>query len=213
MAFHQRFHEATAEERDALRALPGIHHLVNEGLSREEYLAFLSQLYHVVWHFCPAMAAAASRMGDDRRQLRYALYHDIEEEKGHEEWVLNDVRTLGGDPEAVRGSSPGPELQALIGYNYYAVERVSPCAVFGMVYVLEETAAELASSAAETLAARLDLEPPKGVSFLSSHGEMDVEHVDELRELLDGLEGPADQAAVIEAARVNYRLFGSLFRA
>ncbi|MFA9460194.1 TenA family transcriptional regulator [Thiohalorhabdus methylotrophus] len=213
MAFYQRFYDATLEQRTELREMPGLQHLVTEGLAKEEYLGFLTQLYHMVWHFCPTMAAAASRMGEDRRELRYALYHDIEEEKGHEEWVLSDVRDLGGDPEAVRSSTPSPELQALIGYNYYAVERVSPCAVFGMIYVLEETAADLASRAADALAARLGLEPPEGLSFLSSHGDMDVEHVAELRELLDGIEAPVDQEAIIEAARVNYRLFGGLFRA
>ena len=41
-------------------------------MSVERYRTLLLELYHVVWHFNPVCAAAASRMGDDIR--RRALF-------------------------------------------------------------------------------------------------------------------------------------------
>ena len=36
---------------------------------------------------------------------RTAIGEYIEEEMGHQEWVLNDIAVCGGDKEAVRASS------------------------------------------------------------------------------------------------------------
>lgn len=102
--------EATDEERRALEAIPKVHSMINHGLTRDEYAAFLHDLYHVVWHFCPIMAAAASRMGDTFRQVRYQLYHNIEEEKDHETWVLEDVEATGGDVDYVRFNPPSAPI-------------------------------------------------------------------------------------------------------
>jgi long-chain acyl-CoA synthetase len=39
--------------------------------------------------------------------LRRPVAEYIEEEIGHEEWILNDIAAAGGDAEAVRNSQPG----------------------------------------------------------------------------------------------------------
>jgi len=81
-----------------------------------------------------------------------------------------------------------------------------------MVYVLEEIAANFASRVARRVAERIGVEPDAGFSFLLSHGEMDQVHVDEFKALTESCCERADQDALIEAARVNYALFGALFR-
>jgi hypothetical protein len=40
------------------------------------------------------MGAAASRIDDRFRNVRYELYERIEEEKNHETWVLEDVAAV-----------------------------------------------------------------------------------------------------------------------
>ena len=55
------------------------------------------------------MAAAAARCGDHLRNIRYDLYERIEEEKGHEDWVLEDIAALGGD--ARRTSRPSAAMR------------------------------------------------------------------------------------------------------
>ena len=79
--------------------------MLHKGLTPAEYRAFLHDLYYIVWHFCPIMGAAASRIDDRFRHVRYELYERIEEEKNHETWVLEDVAAVGGDVARVR--SPG----------------------------------------------------------------------------------------------------------
>ena len=212
MTVYDRIISETAAEREAFANLPLIQHIISEGMPRDAYLGFLEQLYHVVWHFCPTMAAAASRCGDERRTLRYALYHNIEDEKGHEDWVLNDIEAMGGDREAVRNGSAAAPIQAMIGFNYYAAERLNPTAILGMVHVLEEIAVGFASRAAQRIAERLGEPGPKGFTFLSSHGEMDQDHVAQFKDLAQSLENRADQDAIINAAKVNYAMFGALFR-
>lgn len=137
MSFFIQIIEATDTSRRDMEALPKVHDMLNGRLSEDEYKSFLIDLYHIVWHFCPIMAAAASRCSDQFRDVRYHLYHNIDEEKGHENLVLNDLGHFRVDAESVRATAPSNSVQAMIAYNYHASERVHPCCVLGMLYVLE----------------------------------------------------------------------------
>ncbi|MNC35226.1 hypothetical protein D3C75_837010 [compost metagenome] len=54
--------------------------------------------------------------------------------------------------------------------------------------------------------------PAEAFSYLTSHGSLDIGHVEFFKTLMDRLDDPADQAAVVHTARVVYRLYGDLFR-
>ena len=125
------------QRRRALEDEPRVHAMIHHGLKLEEYRAFLHDLYDIVWHFCPAMAAIAARCGDEFRNVRYALYERIEEEKEHETWVLEDVGAVGGDVAGAKADPPSAPVQAMIAFNYHGAERVHPCSVLGMLYMLE----------------------------------------------------------------------------
>ena len=58
---------------------------------------------------------------------------------------------------------------------------------------------------------RLQL-PEQAMSYLTSHGSLDQEHIQFFAKLMDQLSDPADQQAVIHMARRMYRLYGDLFR-
>ncbi|MGL5483962.1 MAG: biliverdin-producing heme oxygenase, partial [Aeromonas veronii] len=45
---------------------------------------------------------------------------------------------------------------------------------------------------------------------LSSHGALDQEHLKFFESLMDRVESPADQAAIIHGAKVVYRLYGEM---
>ena len=212
VAVYARLMEAVAEARAAATLQPGVERLLSEGMDREEYLSFMEQLYHVVWHFCPTMAVAAGHCGDENRELRYGLYHNIDEEKGHESWVLDDIADLGGDPVAVANGKPSVPMQAMIGYNYYVAERKSPWAVLGMVHVLEEISANYAGRVAKVVADRLGVTDGKGFRFLGTHGTMDVSHVGSFKGLIENISNDKDFEALVDAVEVNYALFGALFR-
>lgn len=208
----RRLLQDVAEARAAATLQPGVERMLSQGMSRQQYLDFLEQLYHVVWHFCPTMAAAAARCGDDSRVLRYGLYEKIQEEKGHESWVLNDVAAMGGNPEKVAGSRPSVPVRAMIGHNYSVAERESPWAVLGMTYVLEEISADYSGRVAKAIAKRLEISEDAGFRFLTSHGVLDVDHAKSVMELVEQVPTERDLKAIVEAAQVNYALFGALFR-
>jgi hypothetical protein len=128
MSFFIALIENSDASRRALEAEPRVHGMIHHGLTLAEYRAFLHDLYHIVWHFCPVMAVAAARCGDEFRGVRYALYERIEEERGHEAWVLEDIGAMGGDVSAA-AAPPSAPVEAMIAFNYYAAERVHPCSV------------------------------------------------------------------------------------
>jgi len=158
------------------------------------------------------MATAAARCGDSLRNIRYDLYERIEEEKGHENWVLEDIGALGGAANGKGVAAPSAPVQAMIGYNYYAAERVHPCSVLGMLYVLEVVASVYGGKEADSIARAIGRDTGKGgVRFLSSHATMDADHFAELNVLLKTIDDPAAQAAVISSTQVNFHQFGQLF--
>ena len=208
MSFFITLVESSDASRRAIETLPKVHSMMQKGLTLAEYRAFLHDLYHIVWHFCPIMAAAASRCDERLRNIRYELYDRIDEEKGHEGWVLEDIAAVGG---AAPGAPSAP-VQAMIGFNYYAAERVHPCSVLGMLYVLEVIASVYGGKAADSIARAIGRETSAGgFRFLSSHATMDADHLAQLNVLLKTIGDPAAQAAIIDSTRVNFHQFGQLF--
>lgn len=213
MSFFISLVENSDAGRRALEENPRIHAMIHHGLRLEEYQAFLHDLYHIVWHFCPIMAAAAARCGDDFREVRYALYERIEEEKGHEGWVLEDIEAMGGDVAAAGHEPPSYPVQAMIAYNYYAVERLHPCSVLGMLYMLEVISSVYGGRVSDSIARALGREVAAGgFKFLSSHATMDVDHMASLNRLLKTVADPAAQAAIIRTTNINFHQFGQIFR-
>ncbi len=203
----------TDEARRAFETHPALMAGVADGLPIERYRKLLLELYHVVWHFNPVCAAAASRMADDHRQIRYFLYEHMHEEMGHEVWVLNDLEAVGVQPETVRDHEPSVHTLALNGYNYWAAERRNPCSVLGMLYALEVIASVYGGPFASALKERLLLEGERGVSFISSHATLDTEHMVELRKILNLVEDDESRNAVVESVVLNFHQFTGIVAA
>lgn len=212
MSFFIRLVEDSDEGRRALENVPRVHAMIHHGLTLAEYRAFLRDLYHIVWHFCPAMAASAARCGDDFRDVRYALYERIEEEKGHESWVLEDIAAVGGDVAAVQSSLPSAPVQAMIAFNYYGADRVHPCSVLGMLYMLEVVSSVYGGRVSDSIARAMGRDVSAGgFKFLSSHATMDVDHMASLNKVVKSIGDPGAQCAVINSTRVNFYQFGLMF--
>jgi pyrroloquinoline quinone (PQQ) biosynthesis protein C len=198
---------ATDEDRRGFETHPVVVAAVADGMSVERYRALLLELYHVVWHFNPVCAAAASRLGDEFSVVRYFLYEHMHEESGHEVWVQNDLEAIGVAPAATRGHAPGPYTLALNGYNYWAADRRHPCSALGMLYALEVIASVYGGPFASAIRESLLLDGDRGVSFIDSHSSMDAQHMAELRKLLNQVHDPDARAAIIESVRVNFHHF------
>lgn len=186
---------------------------VAHGMSVERYRQLLLELYHVVWHFNPVCAAAASRVPDAQREVRYYLYEHIHEESGHEQWVLNDLEAIGVMPGDTRGHAPAVHTLALTGYNYWAADRRHPCSVLGMMYALEVIASVYGGTFASAIRESLLLEGERGISFIGSHATMDAEHMVSLRKVLNTVTDDAAREAVVESTLLNFHHITRMFEA
>jgi pyrroloquinoline quinone (PQQ) biosynthesis protein C len=210
MAFFDELQGRTAAARAELFSVPAIRDCLAGRVTRRRYSAFLREAFHHVKHTVPLLEACAARLPADRHALRAALQHYVDEERGHEEWILNDLQACGEDAEAARRSLPSPATRRMVDYVYDYIARLNPVGLFGMVHVLEGTSSALATRAAQVLAAALAL-PPAALTYLASHGSLDQEHVRFFQDLVNGLPRP-DQAAVLEVAQNVYGLYADLFR-
>ena len=98
----------TDEARRDFETHPVVLDAVARGMTLERYRRLLLELYHVVWHFNPVCAAAASRTPDEFRQVRYFLYDHMHEESGHEQWVMNDLEAVGVTHAATLAADSNP---------------------------------------------------------------------------------------------------------
>jgi pyrroloquinoline quinone (PQQ) biosynthesis protein C len=203
----------TDEDRRAFETHPTVVDAVARGMSIERYRALLLELYHVVWHFNPVSAAAASRLPDTWQPIRHFLYEHMHEEMGHENWVLNDLEAVGVMPGDTRAHRPGPFTLALNGYNYWAAERRHPLSVLGMLYALEVVASVYGGPFASAIRESLLLEGDRGVSFIASHASLDAEHMAELRQVLNQVKDEAAQEAIVESVKVNFHHFTRIVEA
>lgn len=211
MSFFATLQAATSEERDTLFSVPVIREALAGTVSLEGYIAFLSQAYHHVRHTVPLMMACGARLPAHLEWLRGAVCEYIDEEYGHERWILDDIAACGGDPEAVRNARPALAIELMVAFLYDLIQRGNPVGLFGMVNVLEGTSIALATHAAGAIRNSLGL-PQEAFSYLSSHGSLDQERMQTYRRLMNRLEDPVDQEAVIHAAKVVYRLYADMFR-
>jgi pyrroloquinoline quinone (PQQ) biosynthesis protein C len=201
----------TDEARRAFETNPVVLDAVANGMPIERYRKLLLELYHVVWHFNPVCAAAASRIEDSHRQIRYHLYEHMHEESGHEEWVMNDLEAVGVQRSDTLAHAASPFTLALNGYNYWAADRRHPCSVLGMLYALEVIASVYGGPFASAIKESLLLEGEEGISFIGSHATMDAQHMAELRKVLDTVRDKAARDAVVESVLMNFHHFTCMF--
>lgn len=180
-------------------------------ISSETYVAYLGQAYHHVRHTVPLMREARARLGHDPA-LVAALDEYIEEETGHEAWILNDIAAAGGNADLARISPPAAATKAMVDHAYARIRTGNPASFFGMVYVLESVSVALASHGAGAIQQRLGL-PPQAFSYLTSHGALDQSHLRFFENLVNSIEDEANREAIVTMACEIFALFGAMFAA
>ena len=211
MNFQAQLAERTLEQRNDLLAAPVIQRALAGEITRELYVAFLTQAYHHVRHTVPLMMAVGARLPERLAWLQPEILHYLNEEQGHEEWILNDIDAAGGDRCAAARSQPDLATEAMVAYAYDTVMRRNPAGFFGMVYVLEGASVALALRAADRIQAMLGL-PNRAFTYLRSHGTLDQEHVQHLAGILNRFDSSEDREAVVRCAQGVYWLYASMFR-
>lgn len=202
----------TATARTGLVGAPIIQGCLQGRVSLPSYVAFLTEAYHHVRHTVPLLRACKAALPPHHAAwLDDAMDEYIEEEAGHDEWILADIAACGADAHAVRHGRPSHATEVMVAYAYDQIARRNPLGFFGMVHVLEGTSVALALQAADQIQAHLKL-PDRAFSYLRSHGTLDQQHTAHFAQLMDRIESPADRADIVHAARAFYRLYGDVFR-
>jgi hypothetical protein len=154
------------------------------------YPTYLFHNHAVVRASVPLMRAAhaRARLGfqDDpiARDLEAYLAQHIPEEMHHDEWLLEDLETLGVERAKVLAWMPPPSVATLVGAQYYWIEHFHPAAILGYIAVLEGTPP--IETEIEGVAERSGV-PLNAFSTLIRHGRLDPHHRDDLNDALDRL--------------------------
>lgn len=211
MSFFETLVMSTVQEREYLLSAPIIAACQREEITLPRYVAFLTEAYYHVRETIPLLMACGSRLGPKHRWLQDAITEYIEEERGHDRWILSDIAASGADAVEVEQGMPRLATELMVSYAWDSVLRKNPVSFFGMVLVLEGTSVNLATPMGQLIQHKLGL-PEKAMSYLYSHGSLDQEHIQFFRKLMDQLTDADDQAAVIHMAKVMFRLYGDMFR-
>ncbi len=212
MMFFNQLCEQTATEQAYLLSAPAIQQALQGEITLPRYQAFLTQAYHHVKHTIPLLMRCGSHLAFSDEWLRKAIVEYINEEYGHERWILNDIKASGGNAEMIAAGVPHSSTQAMVSLVYDAIESEHPAAFFGMAHVLEGTSVQLATKAAGAIQSKLKL-PKSAFSYLLSHGDLDQDHVQFFEKLMNQVTDVSAQRAIVQTARHVYRLYGDMFRA
>ncbi len=163
-------------------------------------------------HTVPLLMAVGSRLPDRHAWLRDAVLHYLEEETGHDEWILNDIEAAGGDRAAAAASQPAVATEAMIAYAYDTVMRRNPVGFFGMVHVLEGTSVSLALT-------RGGSHPVERSDCPRAHSPTCAATANSTRStsrtwprILERLTDREDREAVLRCAKGIYWFYGQVFR-
>lgn len=210
-SFFAELEAQTARARLRFLAIPQVRAGLAGQISRRVYIDYLTEAWHHVRHTVPLLKAARARL-TDRPAVAAALDQYVEEETGHDEWILADIAAAGGDADAARASTPARPTAAMVAHAYERVENGNPVSLLGMVYVLESVSIALAKRGADAVAASLGL-TADAFTYLSSHGALDQHHMRFFAELVNDLADADDRDAIVEMARDMFALFGGVFAA
>lgn len=200
---------------EALDAHPDAGRLFDGTIDAEGYVHYLIQTYHYARWSTPMLADAGKRLKRLGRhpQLAELLVQKAGEERGHEKWLLSDLKNLGWTEAQVEAAARTPAVDAYTGWNFFTSRSGVPTAILGTAYVLEYLSQTRASGAVERL---LDVDAipniHKSVTFLRSHGALDGGHVAEMAMVLRTLTDREEQAAVILSARTTRVVYPGIFR-
>ncbi len=211
MNFFDQLQQQTDTQRQQLLDIPLLQQGVSGSISKDLYLAFLSQAYHHVKHTVPLLMHCGAHLPQHLAWMQSALIEYINEESGHEQWILNDIEASGGNAEQVKNSQANFATEVMVAYAYDTISRHNAISFFGMVYVLEGTSIKLATQAANNLQKVLDL-PKSAFSYLLSHGSLDQKHMENFATLINQISNDADQQSIIHCAQVMFQLYGNIFR-
>jgi hypothetical protein len=174
--------------------------LIEHPRVRDVYPDYLVASHGVVRASVPLLerALACARPAAARDEAAAGLVAYLErhadEERGEDEWILEDLEALGRSREEALARPPSPSVAALVGAQYYWIEHHDPVAILGYIGALEGYPPRPAD--VEELIERTGY-GREAFRSLVRHAEVDQAHSAEFFDVLDGLPLSERQLAVI----------------
>ena len=154
------------------------------------WIAFLRGLYGSIRASVPLLETARDRARDLSPADPLAaglvdyLRRHAEEERGHDEWLLQDLQSVGVDSTELLSRPPSGAVAALIGAQYYWILHYHPVCILGFLMVIEGNPPN--RQGLLDLQGRSGL-PASAFRTMLEHADLDVDHAAELADLLDRL--------------------------
>jgi hypothetical protein len=182
------------------------------GIERR-YPVYLRRMHEVVRASVPLMELAAQRcrllgpVDPVAVALRHYLEAHIEQERGHDDWLLDDL--AAADPGPAGAGVPPPVVARLVGTQYYWIAQHHPVALLGYIAVLEGNAPDV--RLANRIMATAGVSEA-AVRTVRAHAELDTDHTGAVYALLDTLPlTPTQLAAVTVSGLHTTRALMALF--
>lgn len=195
---------------------PRYSRLISGELTLQEYLYFLTQTYHYVISTPKTLLAVARQLERHSdlayQKIRNRFLEHAKEEKGHHFWILNDVKALGYNPEFVKNSIPSPAISAYNAYSYFIATSNNPIGIFGQAYILEGLSEKIGPIILKNLTEKSKIPNiTKSMSFIKSHVEADVGHIESLKNVLRTILDEDDEYAISLCAEVVAQQYTHFF--
>ncbi|HEX2642768.1 MAG TPA: iron-containing redox enzyme family protein [Thermoanaerobaculia bacterium] len=149
----------------------------------------------------PLMRAAIARLEEMRgeepllaEKLIPFLTRFAAEERGHDEWLLQDLEVLGISRREVLARIPPARIASVVGAHYYWIAHHHPAAILGYCFVTETGSPPTAE--VEDLIRRTGY-PREAFRSLLRHAVIDLKHGADMERALDTLPLTEEHLALI----------------
>ena len=196
-----------ADFEQRLEATPLIRKLTRGRFELADYHAFLINLRQQVKDGALWMSRAASNIGEDHLELRSTLMKHAVTEHRDFRLLEQDFVASGGDIADILSANKNVGSEALSAWMFHEASKPDPFGLLGAMWIIEGLGSIKAKPWGLKVKERLGL-PDDALRFLLYHGDNDVEHMEEFREMLAMvLPDEAVAERIVTTARVTARLY------
>lgn len=165
---------------------------------RGAYGRWLNQQFYLVQNSTRYLALAASLVDvNDSAEFRWWTHH-LKEEVDHDKTVLADMKSIGYESK----DEPLPETRALIGSQYFDIQKNGPDTLLGYALLLEG----LSCKRCMPVAKRVEKAHGKKSVYLRLHGEVDQDHYPQGLKRVESMP-PERQKTVLDNLHMSARLY------
>ena len=196
-----------ADFEQRLEATPLIRKLTRGRFDLADYHAFLINLRQQVKDGALWMSRAASNIGEDHLELRSTLMKHAVTEHRDFHLLEQDFVASGGDIADIVSARKNVGSEALSAWMFHEASKPDPFGLLGAMWIIEGLGSIKAKPWGLKVKERLGL-PDDALRFLLYHGDNDVEHMEEFREMLAMvLPDEATAERIVTTAKVTARLY------